>query len=206
MSKKTNQILRLLAIVSIICVCGHAANAGDIIYVKEGAAGDGSSWASAYGLLQSALDDAVSSDEIWVAAGTYYPTTEVGGTGDRYRTFQMINGVTIYGGFPDTGDPDMDDRDPNMYKTILSGDLNDDDVGFTNNAENSYHVVTGNGTNASAILDGFTITGGNADDDSPPDYHGGGIIVYYGSPTIVNCAIVENSSSNDGRPRKTMLL
>ena len=31
-----------------------------------------------------------------------------------------------------------------------------------NNAENSVHVVTGNGTDTTAVLDGFTITAGNA--------------------------------------------
>jgi hypothetical protein len=44
-------------------------------------------------------------------------------------------------------------RDIEAYKTILSGDLNDDDgPDFANNWDNSYHVVTGNGTDATAIL------------------------------------------------------
>ena len=54
-------------------------------------------------------------------------------------------------------------RNPNIYETILSGDLaEDDEPNFVNNSDNSYHVVTGSGTNSTAILDGFTITAGNA--------------------------------------------
>ena len=37
--------------------------------------------------------------EVWVAAGTYYPTPAVGGSGDRYKAFKMKKGVAIYGGF-----------------------------------------------------------------------------------------------------------
>jgi acetyl-CoA C-acetyltransferase len=50
-----------------------------------------------------------------------------------------------------------------VYETVLSGDLlGDDGQGFANNKENSYHIVTGSGTNDTAALDGFTITAGNA--------------------------------------------
>ena len=58
---------------------------------------------NAYTDLQSALTEAGTPgavDQIWVAAGTYKPSVEVGGTGARCKTFQMINNVEIYGGFP----------------------------------------------------------------------------------------------------------
>jgi hypothetical protein len=45
------------------------------VSVSAGGANDGSSWADAYNYLQDALDDAAYSDNIWVAAGTYYPDT-----------------------------------------------------------------------------------------------------------------------------------
>ena len=72
-----------------------------IIYVDADAAGDndGSSWDDAFTDLQSALVAADTGDEIWVAAGTYKPTVEYGGTGDRHQSFQMRNGVAICGGF-----------------------------------------------------------------------------------------------------------
>ncbi|MHC4087993.1 MAG: hypothetical protein ACYSU5_22725 [Planctomycetota bacterium] len=50
--------------------------------------------------------------------------------GDRTATFQLINGVAIYGGYAGFGEPNADARDIELYETILSGDLagNDMDV------------------------------------------------------------------------------
>ena len=69
--------------------------------VDDSAAGnnDGTSWDDAYNVLQDALDNAVSGDDTRVAQGTYYPTTEVGGTGNKYKTFRMKNEVRIYNVF-----------------------------------------------------------------------------------------------------------
>ena len=120
------------------------------------------SWANAC-TLQTALTSAVSGDEIWVAAGTYKPTT---GT-DRSATFQLKNGVAIYGGFAGT-ETARDQRNPVANLTILSGDIDNNDsqtpiitdlTTVTGNTTNSYHVVTGA---TGATLDGFTITAGNA--------------------------------------------
>ncbi|MFH1110092.1 MAG: right-handed parallel beta-helix repeat-containing protein, partial [Planctomycetota bacterium] len=64
-----------------------------------------------------------------------------------------------------------------------------------NNCDNSYHVVTSVATDVTAILDGFTITGGHAnvlgagDNDS-----GAGMINFGGSPTLRNCTFRENVS------------
>ena len=87
--KKTNLKTRLTMLVLLVGIhCTIAA--GDVIYVDvdvSGGSDNGSSWSNAFNDLQEALDIAVAGRDIWVAAGTYYPTTEVGGTGDRYRTF-----------------------------------------------------------------------------------------------------------------------
>ncbi len=64
-------------------------------------------------------------------------------------------------------------------------------------SDNSYHVVTGSGTNATAILDGFTIRGGNAN-GSFPDDGGGGMLNDPGDPTIRNCTFTRNSGSTFG--------
>ncbi|MHC4123701.1 MAG: choice-of-anchor Q domain-containing protein [Planctomycetota bacterium] len=169
-----------------------------IIYVDVNtpADNDGSSWSNAYKYLQDALDDAVSGDEIWVSQGTYKPTKEVGGTDDRYKTFQMKNGVAIYGGFPNMGEADFEDRDPNIYKSILSGDLNGDDgPDFANNAENSYHVFYhpyGTNLDSTAILDGCTITAGNADGPHPIHRWGAGMYNFENSPMVTNCTFTGN--------------
>ncbi|MHC4890517.1 MAG: LamG-like jellyroll fold domain-containing protein, partial [Planctomycetota bacterium] len=139
---------------------------GQTIFVDADASGanNGTSWVDAYNYLQDGLAAAWSGDEIWVSQGMYTPDQGVGITpGDREATFRLINGVAIKGGYAGFGQPDPNARDIEVYETVLSGDLlGNDGPDFANNGENSYHVVTGSGTDATAVLDGFTITGGNA--------------------------------------------
>jgi hypothetical protein len=91
---------------------------------------DGSIWANAFLTLQKALETARSGDQIWVASGTYQPSVQVGGTGARFATFQMVEGVEIYGGFAGTESAVSERLGFGMGKaneTILSGDLNGND-------------------------------------------------------------------------------
>ncbi|UCF43081.1 MAG: right-handed parallel beta-helix repeat-containing protein, partial [Planctomycetota bacterium] len=327
MDRKRNPRTGMVMVVFGVVVVGLAVvgtAGGETIYVDGSASGsnNGSSWADAYNYLQDALADANSRGvpvEIWVAAGRYTPdsnSADPDGSGDRTATFQLINGVAIYGGFP-AGGGIWEDRDPNFYETVLSGDpAGDDDLviepgpgggipgencaeaGPINRGEtvynnigstadgpgdctvyndiwyvytaeftgsykavlvaisgdysprlavyegttcpptvlmacgnrsvlfnvtegtdclirvgsqfsysegygtititrevlgdNSYHVVTGSGTDANAVLDGFTITGGNSNED------GGGMYNYSGSPTVANCTFSGNSANRDG--------
>ncbi|UCC29177.1 MAG: S8 family serine peptidase [Phycisphaerales bacterium] len=176
------------------------AVAKERLYVdaSAGGANDCSSWVDACTDLQDALASAATSmgitREIWVAAGTYTPDS---GTGDRTATFQLVDGVAVYGGFA-AWETSLDQRSIEANETILSGDLDGDDgPGFTNYDENSYHVVTGSGTGATAVLDGFTVSGGNAD-ASWPNNRGGGMHNEGGSPTVANCAFTGNSVVNVG--------
>ncbi len=179
--------------------------AQSIIYVDDDAppGGDGTSWGTAFNYLQDALAAAVPADEIWTAAGTYKPDQGAGQIpGDREASFQLITGVAIYGGLAGDEDPatfDLDDRDFAGNETILTGDLaGDDGPGFANNDENSYHVITGSETAETAVVDGSTITGGNADHSDFPHYFGGGMYSNLGSPTVANCAFIGNTASNWG--------
>ncbi|EHJ12250.1 beta strand repeat-containing protein, partial [Crocosphaera watsonii] len=163
-----------------------------IIYVKSGSTGNGSSWNSAFGTLQSAIAAAQAGDQIWVAAGTYTPTTGL----DRNTTFSLKNDVEIYGGFAGT-ETGLNQRNINNNVTILSGE-----IGSAGIADNSYHVVSAVGSiasplNTSAILDGFTITGGNADGAGSLG-NGGGVYVSAGSPTLNNITFRENNAINGG--------
>ena len=164
MNKKTN-IKSWLAISVFLLLMVSTATA-EIIFVDADATGanDGSSWADAYNYLQDALADANLDDEIHVAQGIYKPDQGVNQTpGDRTETFQLKNGVSIKGGYAGFGESDPNARDIELYETILSGDLyGDDGPDFANNDENSYHVVTSIRTDETAVLDGFTITAGNA--------------------------------------------
>jgi hypothetical protein len=169
------------------------------LYVDDDAAGanDGTSWADAYNYLQDALAVAASGDKVLVAQSIYQPDQGGGNVpGDRLATFQLKNGVAVSGGYAGFGEPDPNERDIELYETILSGDLNGDDgPDFANNGENSYHVVIGSGTNATAVLDGFTITGGNANDSYPNNC---GAAIAFGSATITNCTITGNWAANYG--------
>jgi len=193
------KILNTLFVMAVTLPLSGCAAAGRVIHVDADAStgGNGATWGTAYRNLQDALDDTVTGDKIWVAAGIYKPTTKIGGSGDRYKSFQINNSTAMYGGFAGS-ETSRENRDWQAHETILSGDLNGDDVGFSNNDENSYHVVTSNGTDVTAVIDGFTITAGNANFDVWPDDGGGGINNYQGSPTIINCTLRGNSCFADG--------
>jgi len=192
-----------------VFVLAMVSTAGaQVIFVDNNATGanDGSSWADAHKDLQDALLASLDGDEIWVAEGTYRPDRGFGITlGDGTATFELKDGVALYGGFP-SGGGNWEDRDPIAYETILSGDLNGNDVPVANprdlldeptRVENSYHVVTGSGTDETAVLDGFTITGGNANGSSYPHQYGGGLI-NDGNPTLTDCTFAANSAEYSG--------
>ncbi|MHC4474460.1 MAG: right-handed parallel beta-helix repeat-containing protein [Planctomycetota bacterium] len=196
-----------LAVIVLVLGVGCVSFGGQTIYVDANAPGsnDGSSWADAYNYLQDALADANTSAkpvEIRVAQGTYKPDAGAGVTdGDREATFGLINGVIVKGGYAGFGKPDPDARDIKLYETILSGDLSGNDSLVSdhgdlrydpNRAENSYHVVTGSSTNETAILDGFTISGANADSSKPNDRGGGMFNGQHSGPTVTNCTFTGN--------------
>jgi predicted outer membrane repeat protein len=162
-----------------------------------GGAHDGSSWADAFSELQAALAVASAGDDLWVAEGTYRPDVDpITGLqdGDRAATFQLITGVRLLGGFPNGGgDGTAGARDLSQFASVLSGDIGVLGVG----SDNSYHVVTGNGTDATAILDGFAVRDGQADGFGT-DRQGGGMELRGGSSTVLNCTFTANHAQNDG--------
>lgn len=163
-----------------------------IIYVNANSSGsnDGSSWANAYTDLQDALAAAVSGDQIWVADGTYKPTA---GTtdpeADRTASFVIPKDVQVYGGFSG-GETELTQRDVTENIAILSGD-----IGTANsNADNSYHVVTINKGTSETVLDGFTVTRGNADNFSSNNNYGGGIKSSESDAILANLIVIENNA------------
>ena len=186
-------------------VTSHAVG-GNVVFVDDDAppGGDGLTWDTAYRFLQDALTDAVGGaiSEIRIAQSTSKPDRDEAnpdGTGDREATFQLINSLALMGGYAGIGAKDPNARDIELYETILSGDLlGNDGPDFVNNGENSYHVLTGTNANINSVLDGFTITGGNADSGCCIDDRGAGILSVFGSTTIANCTFVANQALKGG--------
>ncbi|UCE59471.1 MAG: right-handed parallel beta-helix repeat-containing protein, partial [Phycisphaerales bacterium] len=233
--------------IGFFCDFTHLYVDADVI----GGANDGTSWPNAFASLQDALSEASllgSITDIWVAEGTYHPDEGVGiGSGDRNASFQLLDGVAIYGGFVGN-ETQFGQRNVTDNVTILSGDLDDNDADPTSdcctahgtpgcddvacetavcaadafcciepwdatcadlatttycvalcapgdNSENSYHVVNGSGTDTTAALDGFTISGGNAD---LLGFVGGGVYNDSGSPTLSNCIFANNKADVEG--------
>jgi len=153
-------------------------------------AGDGKAWDNTKALkkLQDALAKAKDGNEVWVAGNNTY---EPNSSGDRSASFQMVEGVAIYGGFAGTATA-VQRQDWTAYQTVLSGDIGT----LSDINDNSYHVVKGANN---AILSGFTVRAGNACVAAPDvNSYGGGIYCDGVSPTIINCVIADNNSTGRG--------
>ncbi|MCP4592363.1 MAG: right-handed parallel beta-helix repeat-containing protein [bacterium] len=190
----------LAAIVILATLIPASSICGDVLYVDDDAPGanDGSSWPDAFVDLQDALAVASTNGaitEVRVAQGCYTPDR---GSGDRTAAFQLINDVTIYGGYTGWWGADPDERNVESCETILSGDLfGNDGPDFANNDENSHHVVNGSDTDRTAILDGCVVAAGNANGLYPHD-RGGGMYLFGGSPTLVRCIFRGNWADKEG--------
>lgn len=163
-----------------------SANSATIfVDVNATGANSGLNWADAYVDLQDAITLSTFGDEIWVAQGTYKPTT---GT-TRSANFSMKNGVKVYGGFVG-GETLLSQRDPELNVTVLSGE-----IGTGSASDNSYVVTYFNNVANQTRLDGFTITGGY---HSGVSAYGGGAKVVASSPTIANCKFQGNYAEDGG--------
>ncbi len=214
------------------CDMGAYETAASIIYVDEDAIGayTGLTWTDAFTNVQDALTVAVSDDFIWVAEGIYYPDEGTGQINDVVTsTFTLTDGLRIYGGFdPGSGADEFPERDWETYVTVLSGDLEQNDLTDPNgvvtdtaniSGNNAYHVTFSTGVTDTAVIDGFTITAGQADsygggmynfDNSNPtlihvifsgnlaNYNGGGMYNYNSSPTLSNVTFFGNSADYGG--------
>jgi hypothetical protein len=170
---------------------------GNVIYVDKNAPltiwwPDGSSWVRAYTSLQDALAVAQPGDTIRVADGTYVPDDGSGITpGDRTASFAIPDGVSVLGGYAGNGHSNPNTRDVDGYPTILSGDVNQDDLwGILNTTENSFHVVSASGT---GLLEGMMITAGNGDGFGNDGY-GGGVFLEASEFVLNDCRVYGNKA------------
>jgi parallel beta-helix repeat protein len=141
------------------------------------------------------------------SAGGAQPILELGYLRpERRAAFELKDGVALYGGFDGT-ETRREARSPLDNVTVLSGDIDDDDLTDPNGVvtdtanlrgDNSFQVVVSSGVDASAVLDGFTITAGMANGRRYEWQIGGGMYNDASSPTVSNCTFSGNSATAGG--------
>jgi predicted outer membrane repeat protein len=164
----------------------------NVLYVDSSfsGVGDGESWTSPLSSLSLALrfaHECTDIDSILVAKGTYTPdyyyyvrdSSEVGtmvsSNDEKSKTFHVRPGLSVLGGYPTGGGV----RDPDIHKTILSGQLATGD--------SVYHVVymyiepssdlNWTSSNDSAKLDGVTVQRGRINSSDNTTRNGAGILI-----------------------------
>ncbi|MFN2187170.1 MAG: hypothetical protein ACK2T3_00225, partial [Candidatus Promineifilaceae bacterium] len=223
------------AMLLLLLVLVAPLQAGSVYYAAPSSEGSGDcgSWSSACTLSTALLQASGSpGSEIWVLEGVHKPTTVIT---DRMATFFVPDGVAIYGGFAGW-ESAREERDWENNVTILSGDIDGNDA--TNPAgvvtstanitgTNSYHVLLGGAAPYTAVLDGFTVTGGYADgtysgwcdqacgggmynnngqvsidnvtfSGNYAIHTGGGMYNIYGSPIMSGTSFINNQSDQGG--------
>jgi hypothetical protein len=182
--------IRLLLVAQLCLLAGLTGlHAQTIRYVKEGGTGTGTGdWSNASADLQLIINASSPGDQVWVATGTYKPGDQ------RYHSFELKNGIAVYGGF--SGNEAVFTERVLTYpsSTTLSGELGDPQ----DSSDNSYHIVSCFYAELPTILDGFVITGGNAN-GSEDDGTGGAMFIIGECeevrPTIQNCYFTNNRAN-----------
>ncbi|MCX6345738.1 MAG: right-handed parallel beta-helix repeat-containing protein, partial [Armatimonadetes bacterium] len=134
--------------------------------------GYGTSWADAEKTIQAAIADCNGDGIVKVKGFT-------GGT-PTYAEFDVVSGVSVYGGYSGTDD----DRAIDTYKTVISTSASD------------CVIEVPSGVSADTELDGLKITNGIGKLVSSYRYGGG--IYCAGSPTIHECEIYSNTAKYGG--------
>ena len=195
-----------------------SANAA-VHYVTPDGTGDGTSWANASSSIQDMINAASAGDQIWVKAGTYAPTSLIKSNKATSKAFIMKDGVSLYGGFAGTetelaqraaGDKpyDMtnatilsaDDAEPDTWTRAMMGNTTYRwgwEVASNNNIpgtkNNFTHLIYCEATfQQPTVVDGFTLTGGNANIYQAKA--NGGAVYALGTVSLSNCRIEKNSS------------
>lgn len=149
----------LLTAIASFYLCLNAFST--IIFVNPTATGtnNGSSWVNAFTSLSQAINQAASNTgsiySLFIAEGTYFPDVD---TLANFRMFRCPAQVSLFGGFPATGNPTFEDRDWVAFQTILDGDiLGNDDGTYATRADNAKRLLM---LDTYGRLDGLTIRNG----------------------------------------------
>lgn len=205
----------------------QAIPASRIRYVKpEGSdMNSGDSWGTAYRTIQHAIDALAATPgmpgEVWVAAGTYEPTTYLEDNPNYPASFRMSDGISVYGGFEgkETSKAARKIKAGGMpwdfaNVTILQGQSYSGEINW-NSTDNrwslnsaSTHVVwfapllneNKRGFDNVTILDGVTVRGGQATTSQADYYNGdrGAGIYMCVNAWLTNSVVTENVAQGDG--------
>lgn len=199
-----------------------------IRYVMQKAqgTGDGTSWANASGNLQQMINNLADNNpqnmpgEVWVAAGTYTPQSQVLSGTTYSASFRMRDGISVYGGFAGAETSKQERTKGTMpweftNRTILQGSYytanlswNTTDRKWALNSD-SRHVVwfaplPSEGKTAfenTTRLNGVVIRGGYAQGGigATEFLTDRGAGVYVGANAYVeNCIVTENTATGNG--------
>lgn len=145
----------------------------------------GTSWNGAFVTIQEGIDAAANDGggDVRVAQGIYGEMRPGSATG----SLVLRPGVRVYGGYAGPSEANANTRDVAAYVTVIDG-------AAARAGSAAYHVVVGADN---ATLDGFTISGGNANGGFGLS-SGGGIYNVSVSPTVIRCVIANNSADSVG--------
>ncbi len=196
-----------------------------IRYVKPTATGtgDGSSWDNASGDLQKMIDELADNNvsqqagEVWVAAGTYKPQSQLISGMNYSASFRMRDGISVYGGFEGDETSKQERAKGTMpwdftNVTVLEAAYYESKLAWTNSkwtvGSDSRHVVWFAPMSGESdftritTLDGVTVQGGYAQgntglDDFLTD-RGAGVYMDGANAYLSNCIVRENYATGNG--------
>ena len=163
------------------------------VFVKHDATGanNGTSWVNAYTDLQRAMDS-TSGQQIWVAAGTYYPQSDTLGNyspaDSRTKTFhdKKLSYRAIYGGFAGW-ESSLAQRDFAANSTIIDGDIGN----LSDTSDNVYHLFYIN-RKGGKVFDHISFINGNASGTVTSQMSGGAIYADSSHITFDYCEFRDN--------------
>lgn len=176
------------------------AHAQTIHYVNVAANGqnNGTSWTDAFTNLQNALAAAQPGDEVWVAQGTYFPTTDT----NRDTSFTPKSGTRLFGGFNGT-ETARNQRNWGSFPVVLSGD-----IGVAGDStDNSRNIMYLFEPDSNTVVDGFVFRHGQATNTvslsgRPRQLCGGGLYImgFNGDAyaRVANCTFEYCTAKNFG--------